>query len=107
MATNDFVPFATGGGANVLTQSAYLASSQLPAGQQPGVASSALNNKALRQGTFVAAALAQVVSDFTSANVLDNGVLDDLVDGIIATFSLRSPPNVQVLLSGSGTFTVP
>lgn len=68
---NKFLPFAQGTGANVLTDAAYAADSQLPVGNQPGIARSALNNKALRQGTVMAAALAQFIADRQSADITD------------------------------------
>src|SRR5271166_1511990 len=88
MATNDFIPFATGGGANVESQSAYLIDPQVPIGQQPGVAKSALNNKALRQGTYIAACLAQYLANITGNNVLDDGVMSE----ILATMKLAFAP---------------
>lgn len=73
MATNDFLPFATNGGANVDSQAAYAANPNVPLGQQPGVASSSFNNKALRQASVLASQLAQLTSDRLNANILDNG----------------------------------
>ncbi len=77
-AQNDFIPFATGVGANVLAtaggaSSAYGTNGQTTSGQQPGVASSALNNTALRQATFVASCLAQFIANQTASYVQDNG----------------------------------
>lgn len=70
--TNDFVPFCNENtGTNLPTQSAYLANPDLPLGNQPGIASSSLNNKALRQGTTIAAIVAQYVANATNTNVTD------------------------------------
>jgi hypothetical protein len=87
MATNDFIPFATGGGANVESQSAYLVDPQVPIGQQPGVARSALNNKALRQATSIAAALAQYLANSTGNNVLDDGNQSELLTTLGEAFA--------------------
>jgi microcystin-dependent protein len=83
---NDFVAFATGSGANVLSQASYLANAQLPIGQQSGVASSALNNKALRQATYVVSQIAQYIANCLGANVLDNATPATLLAQIQAAF---------------------
>lgn len=71
--TNDFVPFCNNDtGTNLPTQSAYLADAALPIGNQPGIARSAFVNKALRQGTTIAAVIAQYVADTTLTNVNDD-----------------------------------
>ncbi|QOV70437.1 hypothetical protein [Citrobacter sp. BDA59-3] len=73
MAKNDFKPFATGASANVITQAEYEALTALLTGFQAGKASSAEINKAIRQATFVAAALAQYITNKTGQDVPDNG----------------------------------
>ncbi|WP_354691090.1 hypothetical protein [Phytobacter sp. RSE-02] len=73
MAKNDFKPFATGVSANVITQAEYEALTALLTGFQAGKASSAQINKAIRQATFVAAALAQYITNKTGQDVPDNG----------------------------------
>jgi len=54
MATNNFLPFSpTDTGTNLLTQVEYAAATDRTIGNQPGVASSKLNNKAIpHRGTF-------------------------------------------------------
>lgn len=76
---NEFLPFATGLGANALTPAAYAALTTVIAqGFQPGLASSQQANTVWRQATFVAAAVAQLVSnDGVDAN--DNGDLSGFV----------------------------
>ncbi|GEM_PF-5959007 len=73
MATNQFKAFASGGSANVTSQADWEALPAILDGFQSGKASSAQVNKALRQATFIAAALAQYISDKNSADVLDDG----------------------------------
>ena len=74
--SNQFLPFATGGGANTLTPAAYAALTTLLAnGFQTGVASSQQLNTVWRQSTFVAAAIAQAIADQTGVAVLDDGVI--------------------------------
>ncbi|WP_256121601.1 glycine-rich domain-containing protein [Escherichia coli] len=80
MAQNDFKPFAIGSGANVTSQADWEALPALISGFQAGKASSAQVNKAIRQASFIAAALAQFVSDKNGADVLDDGDLANFID---------------------------
>lgn len=73
MAANEILPFATDGGANVLTQAEYAADTQRTSGNVPGVARSKLVNKAARQAAFVSAMVGQFVADQAGADVIDNG----------------------------------
>jgi hypothetical protein len=100
---NDFVAFATGAGANVLSQAAYLGSSQLSAGQQPGIAQSALNNKALRQATYIASCLAQYLANITGNNVLDDGNQSEVLATMAATWGTGHKS--QLLTSGTSWTT--
>jgi hypothetical protein len=104
MNTNDFVPFCyEDTGTNLEEQAAYLVDPDRTIGNQPGVASSQLNNKALRQGTAVANAVAQYVSNFLNANVLDDGNAAQLQAQMFGTFTPLSPVLTN-LLSGTGTW---
>lgn len=87
MATNELLPFAAGVGANVLTQAQYAADSQRTSGNVPGVARSALVNKASRQAAFVASMIGQFIVDKTSLDVLDNGDVAALLNNFIAALS--------------------
>lgn len=98
---NDFLQFATSGSANVQSQAAYAADSNRTDGNQPGVASSALNNKALRQANFVTSNLAQIMENFTGASVLDDGVTARFLQTLTATLQ-RLPPVITKYTSGSG-----
>ncbi|MDV2876268.1 hypothetical protein R0H07_25290, partial [Phytobacter diazotrophicus] len=86
MAANNFKPFATGAGANVTAQADYEALAALLTGFQSGKASSAQVNKALRQATFVAAALAQYMANKTGQDVLDNGDITGFIAKMAAAF---------------------
>jgi hypothetical protein len=75
-SSNQFQAFATGGGANVLTPAAWAALTSLLAnGFQTGTASSQQVNTAIRQATFVAAAISQAIADTLGAAVNDDGVI--------------------------------
>lgn len=73
MATNDFKPFSVAGGANVISQADYEALAALSTGFTSGVAKANEINKVLRQASFIAAALAQFVSDKANIDVMDDG----------------------------------
>nr|WP_233977263.1 tail fiber protein [Pectobacterium versatile] len=73
MANNEFKPFATAAGANVTPQSDWENLPALFSGFTSGKASSAQINKALRQASFISAALAQFVADKSNSDVIDNG----------------------------------
>lgn len=90
MATNDFKPFATGSGANVLSQADYEALSALSSGFLSGKASSAQVNKALRQGTFIASCLAQFVSNELNINIIDGGDANGFLANLINALNSRS-----------------
>lgn len=78
---NNFKPFAVGGSANAITQSAYEALTTLIAnGFLDGVADSAKVNKVLRQAAFGSAVLGEIIAA--------NGV-DALDDGDLAGFKTK------------------
>jgi len=73
MATNEILQFAeTDTGTNLLTQAEYLADSQRPIGNQPGVARSKLVNKALRQASLISAGVAEFLADNQPNDVVDS-----------------------------------
>jgi hypothetical protein len=84
MPTNDWAPFATGAGANVITPAAFNPTPVRQTGFQSGVAQSALVNTVLRQSQFVAAMITQFVSDTLGQSVVDNGSLSTLEGQFIA-----------------------
>ncbi|ELV3551490.1 phage tail protein [Salmonella enterica] len=86
MAKNDFKPFATGKGANVTSQSDWEALPALLSGFTAGKASSAQVNKALRQASFIAAALAQYIASKSGQDVLDDGDLSGFIAKMSAAF---------------------
>lgn len=80
MAINEFLSFATGAGANVLSQADYDALSARVAGFQSGTTKSAQVNKAIRQAAFIAAAMGQFAADNSGADSLDNGDLATFIN---------------------------
>lgn len=96
MATNEILRFAeTNTGTNLLTQAEYLADTQRLVGNQPGVARSKLVNKALRQSSLIAAAVAQFIADNQANNVVDTATPADIADWIEAVVrSIGTPTAV-------------
>lgn len=73
MAANDFLPFATGAGSNVLSQALWDELAARTTGFQKGLLPSAQVNKALRQSAIMVSAIAQLIADKTDQDVLDDG----------------------------------
>lgn len=92
---NNFKPFAVGGSANAITQSAYEALTTLIAnGFLDGVADAAKVNKVLRQAAFGSAVLGEIIAA--------NGV-DALDDGDLAGFKTK----LLAALNAALSITVP
>ncbi|HCN6239558.1 TPA: hypothetical protein N6Z52_000243 [Escherichia coli] len=89
MSKNDFKAFATDRNANVMSQEEWEALPALLSGFTAGKASSAQVNKVIRQASFIAAALAQFVSDKTQRDVLDNGDLPGFVELLGSGFAVE------------------
>lgn len=99
MATNEILTFAgTDTGTNLLTQAEYTSDSQRAIGNQPGIARSKLVNKAMRQSTLVAAALAQYMANRQAVDVVDTKTVSELeamlVNAIAAQISAAIPSGV-------------
>lgn len=92
MPTNDFKPFATGAGANVMSQADWVALAALTTGFQSGKASSAQINKAIRQALFIASALAQYTADKSGQNVLDDGNVAGFITKMHTAFGADFQP---------------
>src|SRR5271165_2278853 len=106
MSTNDFLPFCpTDTGTNLLSESDYTAATDRTIGNQPGVASSKLNNKALRQATYVVSQLAQYMVNQIGTDVLDDATPAKLLAQIGATF-VPLAPVITRLTSGSGSLNL-
>lgn len=86
MAKNDFKAFATDRNANVMSQEEWEALPALLSGFTAGKASSAQVNKAIRQASFIAAALAQYTANKSGQDVLDNGDLNGFITKMSAAF---------------------
>lgn len=90
MATNDFLPFAAGGSANVLTQAQYAALAALTTGFQSGVADSKSVNKAWRQSSIMASVVGQMIASQSGQNAVDDGTTATLLANLIAAVKASS-----------------
>ena len=102
---NDFIPFCqTTGVANLPTQSAYASDPIIENGNQPGIASSAKNNKALRQATTMAAAVASAIVQLTGQAVVDSdGALSTITTNLIAAMAAAATDAVLPCGTATGT----
>lgn len=94
MATNQFLPFGTGAGANVLAPAAYAALAARTTGFTAGTAKSQELNSVWRQAAFGVSALAQFIADQSGDDVLD--------DGNIANFKASLIKAINLLNLGAG-----
>ncbi|EIY9663030.1 tail fiber protein [Escherichia coli] len=86
MSKNDFKAFATDRNANVMSQEEWEALPALLSGFTAGKASSAQVNKAIRQASFIAAALAQYTANKSGLDVLDDGDLHGFISKMGTAF---------------------
>jgi len=105
MAKNDIKAFANGDSANVMAQAEWEGLDALENGFVSGKASSAQVNKALRQSSFVASALAQSVADTSGEDVLDDGDVAGLAARIVTGNQGRLLNVQRFTLAGSYTYT--
>lgn len=104
MATTEYLPVATGGGANVDSQAAFNGAGYQTNGFSAGIARSAQMNKIWRQASMVAAALTQTVADITGINIADDGVLATLITNLKKALRGGSNALVAVAFSATPTF---
>jgi hypothetical protein len=107
MPSNQFLPFATGGSANVTDQTTYAGASTTANGFSSGLAKSADVNKVLRQASFVAAAVAQMIADNQSNNVNDDGNVSNFETNLIAAIRALVPGAFVYLKAGTGYIKFP
>jgi hypothetical protein len=79
MAVSDFLPFAIAANALVTAQDVYAALPAVQTGFQEGVAEPDQFNKAMRQASFVAAAMAKFAADYTGLDVRDDANLTNFI----------------------------
>lgn len=98
----DFLPFANGGGANVLTQSAYAAlTSILANGFSAGTAQSAQLNKVWRQSSIMAAVVAQFIVNQTGQPAIDDGTTATLLSNLATAVAVSARQNPVLTDTGA------
>lgn len=98
---NDFLPFATGAGANVLSQSAYAALSAVSTGYQAGVAQSAALNKTWRLSSIMSAVLAQLINNNAGQPAVDDGTTATLISSLTTAISVIARQNPVLTDTGA------
>lgn len=105
MATqNDFLPFATGPGANVVDQATYAALAALTAGFVSGTAQSGQLNKVWRQSSIMSAVIAQFIVAQTGQAAVDDGTTPTLLANF--TKAVNAASKQRVILTGTGSVNV-
>lgn len=113
MPTVDYLPIATQGAApNVDTQANFIGSGYQQNGFSAGLAQSKQANKAWRQASMIAAAVANFIANTLHQNVPDDGNLANLITQLTSAITAiaagaASPQVIVVAFTASPTFTCP
>lgn len=103
MAQNDFLVWAGGNNANVLTQTNYAGLSNRTSGVVSGKASGQQANKTWRQSSVMSAMIAKFIVDRVAADVIDDGTIQTIENNFIAAImSLFVIPNTGVVPGAYG-----
>ncbi|MBA4220155.1 MAG: hypothetical protein C0458_05425 [Methylobacterium sp.] len=106
MATNQFLPFATAGGANVLTPAQWAGLASRLSGFAAGVAKSNELNTAWRQALAASTLVGRFISEVGDLDALDNGDIDALLANYIATYRSQRPNYTAAVGGTSNALTV-
>lgn len=88
MAKNEFLPFGTAEGANVLSNQEYEALAARHNGFTSGVAKSKELNKVWRQASLIVSAVAQFIVDTDQKDLLDTGDVADIKSRLASAINL-------------------
>lgn len=102
--TVDYLPVATGGGANVDTQGNFVGSGYQTQGFTAGVAQSKQANKVWRQSSMFAAALANFIANTLNINILDDGIIANLITNLTKAIFVGAFKNLVVSFSSTPVF---
>ena len=103
MPQNDFLAFATGTGANVVSQAQYASLPAVSQGFAPGLADATQANKVWRQSSFMVAMIGEFIRQVGNLDALDNSNLSQLQTNFIAALRLAGP---RIPLLGPTSFYV-
>lgn len=105
---NDYLPFATGGGANVISQVDWIALAARVTGFEPGLARASQANKAWRQSSVMTAAMAAAIVQIAQTDLIDDGDVAALTVKLLRTmgsagrYRLTAPTAFYVATAGGG-----
>lgn len=100
--SNDFIPFAVGGSANVISQATYAADTTLTQGGfTAGIATSAQLNKVWRQSSIMAAVIASFIVAETGQTAIDDGTTATLLANF--TSAVNAASKNKIVLTDTGT----
>lgn len=99
MATNQYLPFGTAGGANVLSPTDYNALPARLSGFTAGTAFSVQLNTVWRQSSVVSAMVGEFILDYGGFDALDDGSVDNLENGFVRT--LQKQPWLYAAAGGT------
>lgn len=102
----DFLPFATGEGANVMDQADYAAAAFVGAGFSAGIAPSTQLNKVWRQSSFVSAAIAQYIQNQLGINVVDDGNLANFIANLASAIQTGAAIKPAAIITASANVNI-
>ena len=98
----DFLPYAVGSGANVVTQPAYAAlTTLLQNGMSSGIVSSVQLNKILRQPSIIASVVAQLIVANAGQPAIDDGTTATLLANLQTAIAVIARQNPVLTDSGA------
>lgn len=106
MSEVDYVPWATGGGANVYVAAVYQALATLATGVEPGLADPQQANTTWRLASMTSAALANYISQQLGIAVLDDGNLTTLTANLTSAVGVGATVRPGRLVSSSATLNM-
>lgn len=102
----DYIPFATGGGANVYSPATYQALAVVGTGVEPGLADPQLANTTWRLASMISAAIATFIANVLGISVLDDGNLANLVSNFTAAVATGGQTTPSRTVTSSANFNV-
>ncbi|HAU75915.1 MAG TPA: hypothetical protein DCW88_10400 [Agrobacterium sp.] len=99
MATNQYLPFGTAGGANVLSPTDYNALPARLSGFTAGTAFSVQLNTVWRQSSVVSAMVGEFITDYGGLDALDDGSVDNLETAFVRT--MQKQPWLYAVAAGT------
>lgn len=107
MPTNKIYKFAGDVSALVLTDTQYNEDAQRLIGHQPGIARADLENKAIKQSSFIAEAVAKFIVDYAAVDVQDDQAASLVVTNLVAAIAAVSPGEAAGFIKAFGSGTPP